>query len=235
MQYNYFGITYQTIVDAFKGSVVADFGSSTVINSELDLAESEVVAKLGTKALQLMQRVDYMEIPAISGNVWLAPFAVKNDFHVWRLPRYNPAQAGTLTILDTGLNCWSGGDCPSTEKELDSSVLFTDFTQDAETITFGSSFDQSRYVYYASWNLDQTRLVLPSLAIIIRNRAACILGHQLYSRGEDSWKLVDIYCSRGQDGLDALDSAFIPSEFKRYGYFNSMVSSGIKTIKTYRG
>lgn len=238
MGFNQFGVTTTDIVNAFKGSLESDFGGTAVILSEMQMAESEISAKLSTKALQLMARVDYMEIPAVSGNSFLAPFPVKNDFHIWYLPRFNPAQTNTFLTVGMDLPCSSFGwnkNCTSEVKELDSTVLFTDYTISGDTVTFGSSFDQSQYVYYASWNIDQGRLALPSLGILLRNRVACVLGHQLYSRGEDSWKLVDIYCSRGDAGLEAIDSYFIPSEFKAYKYLNPIVKTGLSTIKTLRG
>lgn len=236
--FNHFGLQYSDIVSAFKGSIATDFGGQSVIEAEMDLVEGEILNKLSQQAIRMMEIVEYMEIQPISGATWTAVPPIMSDLYIWQVPRFNPAiNNQQYSLSSAGLGLCNSGTCPSQKKELDTGYLFNDYTLNGDEVTFGSSFDQDNYTYYASYNVDTTRIRLPSLAIILRNRVACILGNQLYTRGVDSWKLVDVYCARGDSGLAAIDEYFIPSEYKKSSFLNNpfKVKGGYTTIKTYRG
>lgn len=237
MNFNRFGLTYQDIVNSFRGAIDADFGGQANIENEIDLAEAEIVEKLSPKALQMLQQVEYMEVSAISGSSYTAYPPILQDLYVYEIDRYNPALNNSVLGTVTTPYCDGTINCPNTKRELYNTDLFTDYTLNGDTITFGNTFDQDRNTYYISYTVDTSRLDIPSLAHILRNRVCCILGHQLYSRQDDTWKLVDIYCERGEAGLNKIDEHFLPSEFRKNKYLNNpfTIKGGITTIRVGRG
>jgi hypothetical protein len=235
-QYNYFGCEYTDIVNAFKGAVANDFGGQSIIEAEMELAEAELIGQMSPKALQMLQTVEYQEVPqiaSISGSMQytLNP-ALLQDLYVYEVDRYNPALNNAISSPIPGI-CSEQSGCSNIKKQLDSSYLFTDYTVTGSTITFGSSFDQDTHTYYVSYTADTSTLDLPSLKGMIRDRVACVLGMQLYSRQDDTWSLVDLYCTRADKWMAMIDEHWLPSEYKKNKYLNSpfTVKGSITTIK----
>jgi hypothetical protein len=234
-QFNYFGCTYTDIVNAFKGAVVADFTSQAIIEAEMLLAEAELVNLMSPKALAMLQAVEYMEVPqiaSISGAMqYTTVTPVLQDLYVFQVPRDNPAINTYATELP-GV-CPLTSQCSGTKKVLGATYLFTDYTLVGSTITFGTSFDQDRNTYYVSYTADTSTISLPSVKGIIRDRVACVMGMQLYSKVDDTWALVDLYCTRADKWMEMVNQHWLPSEFKKYKWLNNPVtiSGGISTIK----
>lgn len=235
--FNGFGCTYQTIVDAYRGAVVADFGGQTIIENEITLAVEEFVSRMSPKAMSMLQRVEYLEVPqlaTISGSNWTPVPALLQDLTVWQVPRYNPALNNSYIYPLETSSCGHNNDCSNIKKELSTQYLFTDYTIDLnKNIIFGSSFDQDVNTYYVSYTVDTSSLILNSIAGMLRDRVACVLGMQLYSKQDDTWGLVTLYCTRGDKWLESIDEHWLPSEYKRYKWLNDpfTIKGGIKTIK----
>lgn len=229
-QYNWFGCTITDITNAFKGAVSADFGGDAVIQAEMDMAEAELLMVISPKVIQMFDQIEYMElpqVPGISGSYsYTAVPPILQDLYVYQVPRYNPALNNSVT-MSLGLSC-STSNCSNFKKELDSSYLFNDYTLVGSTITFGASFNQDTNTYYLSYAVDKNSLILNSLKGLIRDRVACVLGMQLYSKGDDTWSLVDLYCSRAER---LLGEEIFPAEFKKFKWLNSPFKSGITSIK----
>lgn len=223
--YNWFGLEYTDIVNAFRGAVAGDFGGQTVIEAEMDLAEAEVVQMMSQQANAMLQSVEYMEIPQITGTAWTTPFPVLQDFYIFVVDRYNPAIGNYISPIP-GI-CLEGT-CQNFKKELDSTYLFTDYTITGSNLTFGTTFDQDSYTYYTSYTINTADLVLPSVKGMIRDRVACVLGMQLYSKGDDTWKLVELYCDRSK--IKMIDDKWLPAEFRKYKWLNSPFRGGITSI-----
>jgi hypothetical protein len=232
MQFNAFGLTYEDIVNAFRGSIATDFGGQQIIENEIELAEAELIANMSPKALQMLQRVEYMEVPQISGNLYTSIPPILQDLYVYEVDRYNPALNNAVSNPLPGV-CDEQNGCPNIKRELDSSYLFTDYSISGSNITFGNSFDQDTHTYYVSYTIDNSTLDLPSVKGILRDRVACILGMQLYSRGDDTWKLVDLYCTRADKMMDKIDEHWLPSEYRKNKYLNNpfTIKGGIQTIR----
>lgn len=233
-QYNFFGCEYTDIVNAFKGAVVNDFGGQAIIEAEMELAEAELTSQMSQKALKMLSTVEYQEVPQISGSNYTLNPPLLQDLFIYRVSRYNPGLNNTVAPIN-GL-C-EDGQCYNPNKELGVNDLFTDYTVSGSTITFGPSFDQDRNTYYVSYTVDTSTLDLPSLKVIIRDRVACVLGMQLYSRSEDTWGLVELYCKRSDKWMATIDDYWLPSEFKKNKYLNNpyTIRGGLYTIRVGRG
>lgn len=230
--YNYFGLKYQDVVNAFRGAVANDFGGQAIIEAEMELVEAEIVAQLSRKALSMMSNVEYQELPQISGMSYTMNPPYLQDLYVYEVGRYNPALNNTVDNPLPGI-CCNPVDCSNIKKELDSTYLFTDYTVSDSTITFGNTFDQDTNTYYISYTADVSALDFPSLKSILRDRVACTLGMQLYSRGDDTWSLVGRYCERGDKMLEAIDEHWLPAEFRKNKYLNNpfTIKGGISSIR----
>lgn len=233
-QYNYFGCEYTDIVNAFKGSVANDFGGQTIIEAEMELAEAELIGQMSPKAIKMLEIVEYQEVPqiaSISGSMQytLNP-ALLQDLYIFQIDRYNPVLNNTVGY--TFGNCSEKLGCSNYKRQLDASYLFSDYTVTGSTITFGPSFDQDRHTYYVSYTIDTSNLELPSLKVMIRDRVSCVLGMQLYSRQDDTWSLVDLYCNRADKWMAMIDEHWLPSEYKKNKYLNNpfTLKGGITTI-----
>jgi len=234
--FNWFGLKYTDVVSAFKGAVADDFGGQLIIEAEMDLAEAEFISFMSQKALHMLQVVEYQEVPqiaSISGSMQYVAFPpILQDLYIYVVDRYNPALNNTISTPFMG-TCNQSNGCTNVKKELDSSYLFTDYTLSGSTITFGPSFDQDRHTYYISYTIDTSTLDIPSIKGILRDRVACVMGMQLYSRGDDTWKLVDLYCSRSDKLMGLVDQHWLPSEYKKNKYLNNpfTIRGQLQTIK----
>jgi len=232
--YNNFGCTVGDITGAYIGSVVSDFGGSDAIQAEMNLSTSDVIMHLHPNILKNLKTINYMELPPLSGS-YVLEFPVLKDVAIFRVAKFNPALSGIESDSTLSLHmCGCNSDCTD-KKELDSSYLFTDYTVSGDTLTFGSTFDQSRYTYYINYFIDTSRLVLPSLRSIVRDRTAAVLGMQLYSRQDDTWKLVETYQARMEMTFDILSNRKTLAEYAKYSWLNNQEPSSIGSIKIARG
>lgn len=225
--YNYFGVTVANIVTYYVGSELTDYATNSltgtqVIQSELDYAEAEIVARLSQKTLNALENIKYMKLSE-------AVTTFPSGFTLSNATLYE-TNKGTSTSSYTSLGCSSQG-CSNLNIEL---------TRSSSTVTISggyvatiSPFDTNKDYYISA---DLTVSSLPSLGYIIREIVACRLGKQLYSRGnkESDWSAVEAACSKADLALSKIDEYYLPAEFKKFSYFPGYeIQSSRNSIKTY--
>jgi hypothetical protein len=235
--FNNFGCTYVDIVNAYHGSIVSDFTSAEVIEAEIELSEALLMSKVSQKTLQMLQVVEYQEVPqvaSISGSYSYTPvLPILNNLYVWQVPRYNPAKNNAI---DQIYPCECTNGCPNIKSELNTQYLYTDYTLVNGTIIFGSTFDQEVNTYYIGYNVDTSTISLSSVKGMIRDITAGTLGMQLYAKGDDTWALVTHYNDRAKMWLESIDEHWFPSELRKLKFLNSpfTVKGGITSMKIVR-
>lgn len=233
MEYNYFGCTQDNIIASFSGAISGDFATSvysasTVLTQELDFAEAELVAKLGSGLLKMFSEVKGIKPEYVNGEfVFPAELPYGSDLRVWIIPEDNEVTSQTT------LNCSSGlAKCSNFNLE----------SMDEQTVTMnisGSGFTIDNYTYnpddkvYMNYKPNVTTLNLPSLAGLIRDMVCCTVGSNLYSKEDTEWKHITRFCERATKRLDEIDEYFLPPEFRKYNWYKSPVPTkgGISTIK----
>lgn len=232
--FNGFGLTYTDIIRSFNGAIESDFATDNatgqqVIEREIALQEAELVQSLDPAVLRLMDRLEGIQVD------WKI-----DTLDITWLPSIPPIVDSFSMYLDVESFYRNARGCGVNEPincnyNIEDLQLFTDYTIEqtgygVTTVIAGPSVNPD-YKYYAVYDVDTSLLSLDSLANTLRNKVCCILGHQLYSRQDSSWKLVDKYCELGERSL----KGYIPPEFKRLKWFKYPFNVGIVSQRWVRG
>lgn len=240
---SYFGITSNDIVRAFHGTIVSDFetdgeSGAEIINRELELAYEEALELIDPTALGMINNGIAPHVVSTcidaSGNRVIDLFGIPEecsiDVRVWedrQRDYYNdyPLQdrlTGTLGCEPCGFR-------------IEQYEAFTDWTIEGSQLVLGPSYEDNQKLII-SYRLENPEdFNLPSIGRYIRNRVACIIGHNLYTAGQDSWALVEQFCKEA----DKFESKYenkklVPSELKRLKWMEYPFNTGWGTIKLRR-
>jgi hypothetical protein len=214
----YFGLTSADIVRAFTGAKISDFDAggnngASVIDSEIALQYAKLRSALNERVRRLISISDY-EI------VTVAPDG--------KFTTAMPA-AGIPKLGYPGAGLCQEYSCQPPLLIMDAVVS----AADASGINWivANPKPGEAVVRYA---VDGSKLILPTLAAILRDIVACAMGRRLYPSGQEEWKQVTHYCDDAKDGLAQIKhKTFIPHEIA--GIRRYWQPSPITAMKVNRG
>ena len=225
-----FGVEINDILGLFNGALESDFETASlsgdqVILREIQLASEDVLSYLDATVLDMLQNGLYPHLVSVTdGTIELLTETGEIDLRVW-----NPYGGNCGINYSDQYNSLNPARC-----NVDFNLLteFTDYTIDGTTVTLGPSYtDQELVITYRVEDLP-----LPSLSRYIRNKAACLLSHVLYTAGNDTWALTDELCKQATAWETKYETKkFIPPELRNLKWINgSPFSMGIYSIKSRR-
>jgi hypothetical protein len=243
--YNWFGLTANDVINSFSGAISGDFATNgvdgiTIIQTEMDRAESDIVEKLSERTMLILNRMFGIEIqvnpdtfapifpkefpirPSISGSNYTPNLRCYSKINNELLLGYWQDWFMPSGVLETSLVYGSNaaGESWVFYQTLDSNGNLTNYNRS--------------HFYYASYDVDTSKIVVPSLAEQIRNKVCYVLGTNLYSQGDATWKLIDIYGKKVEKFEEIKNHSYMPQEFKKYRWLISPVPPTTTTIKTFR-
>ena len=222
--FNYFGLSYLDIVNSFNGAISTDFATNgytaqQIIEREMDFAESKIIGKLDAAVIDILSFAESLRVDPVALNgsqVWTSPLPILDDFVMY-------VDSGFYQTYDS-IGC-SNAEC---DREVTDLTLFTDYTRVGNVVTFGSTYDSDNK-YYASFSVDADAISIPSLSTHLSDIVCCSVGHQLYSRQGDTWKLVDQFCKWAEN-----EPMKIPAELRKLSWFKYPFQKPWASIKTRR-
>lgn len=225
-----FGVTTTDILQLFNGALESDFetaslSGSEVIMREIELASEEALNYLDATVLDMLQNGLYPHIVTVTnGIIELLTETGEIDLRIW-----NPYGGNCGINYSDEFNTISRPKC-----NVDFSLLteFTDYIIDGNIITLGPDYDGEELVI--TYEIED--LPLPSVGRYVRNKAACLLSHILYTAGNDTWALTDELCKQATAWETKYETKkFIPPELRNLNWINgSPFSMGIYSIKSRR-
>ena len=216
-----FGVTTTDILSLFNGALESDFETAAlsgdqVILREIQFASDEVLSYLDATVLDMLQNGLYPHIVKVTnGTIELLTETGEIDLRIYNTS-YNSYE-NCENICNVNFHLL---------KE------FTDYTIDGNIITLGPEYDGEVFVI----TYKVTDLPLPSVGRYVRNKAACLLSHILYTAGNDTWALTDRLCEEADKWERKYETKkFIPPELRNLKWINgSPFSMGIYSIKSRR-
>lgn len=241
---SYFGITANDIVRAFHGTEITDFATDgetgqQIITRELELAFNESLDLLDVNVLnQLQNGFNGYIVQACedaSGNFIIPLLGIPEecslDVREWEDRNLDWFHDSISQTTQPGLL-----GCNKCKVDLKSYPQFTDWILDGSNLILGSSYEANQKLII-SYRLESGETPsIPSLGRFIRNKVACILGHNLYTASENTWSLVEQYCkeaSKFEEKYSGIHK-YIPSELKRLKWLEYPYSTGWGTIVSRR-
>ncbi len=238
---NRFGCTALMVVTNFKtGSydpTVADFGDSASVEAAIDSICDEIIQNMPEDMFLSLSSVDLEKIEvraaANQTSVQLGLFPVIEDkTHVWaNQPRWfiEKPRKQTDLALDDGFS--------DPEVSPTNELPSTAFTVDEESgeITLVNGLNVNDEVY-ATYEIDTDALVVDSLATLIAEGAAYLVGTKHFARGTSQWLFIDILQERYGKKLEALrDGDWLPPEIRKLKYWRERVPEADKKTQIQAG
>lgn len=221
-----FGVEINDIMGLFNGALLEDFATGDISGSEVILREIEFASE---------EAQNYLDATAIS--------FLKNGLEPHIIEPISGSEGYFIELIGipdrieirdgSNLERGSGFDC-NNRCELNYEVfdIFVDYTIDGNTVLLGDDYDgQSLIISYSSPDLK-----LPSVARYVRNKAACLLSHILYTAGSDTWALTDELCNQASNWEKKHEkNKLIPPELRGLRYLQgSPFNIGIFSVRVRR-
>ena len=231
MSMNRFGAVYTAVPSLYQGSVAADFGGQTVIETAMDRAVDAIVASMPERIFQQVQEIDLEQVVrrGVAGTTVLPATSMKplvfGSVRVWRGDRLEFDIRPSVGSSSNGI--------PDISASLFSVVLATG------VVTLIDPLANEEVVYVsAEVDTENAAYSVPSIARMVAVGAAGQLGEVLYSEGNQEWRLVEMYRTAFDDYLKGLQAgSVIPDEVRRGRYWSSPAPlSGISgSVELIRG
>jgi hypothetical protein len=223
---NWFGETEKGIADSFglqlfhfdRHSNAGD--GKAVIAAEMDRAEAYIMARLPARVLRMLKRMNGERVIS-PGNVGETDFSTV-------LPMVT-GSAWNRAYRDDGIGCGCSTGVLDTLTEVD----FT-YASNTSGVLVDALTDEDQSVY-VRYDVDQSSIVLASLGSALRDYVCSILGHRLYVRGNEQWKLVDKYDAEAQRKLTEMsEEDWLPPELRQVVFIRPL-NPTFTTIRINRG
>ncbi len=224
--YNRFGATYDKVIELYKDTVIADYGSQAIVEAEMDRVTREVASAVMPNVFEQITQVRAE---------WIVRYATQGQTS-WNLGMF-PLRAGTIHMwLYPPIAAYVSQNLPgyfmapayyrAPEKGV-MEMATTDYSVNATTgaVTYSGAALNIGSRIYASYDVDMDNAVfsLLSLADAVVLGTASALGSKLYSDNLQQWQLVKDYQARYAAKISMLlDGKLIPDEVRRLNYYQDV-------------
>jgi hypothetical protein len=220
------------VVNVFKTGSYAptsdDFGGDAAIESFIDSCCDEVIQNMPEEMFLSLSDVELekVESRATAGQatvtLTLKPVTAGKT-HIWK---GQPRNFRQKPRLNTDLDLAEGFADPelTPANELDSSKFSVDATTGIVTFVAGSLCSVNDEVY-ATYQASIASLSVPSLATLVADGAAHLVGSKHYARGTSQWQFIDLLQERYTSKLSSLlDGDWIPPEIRLMRFWKERIS-----------
>ena len=238
-----YGLTEDQIVSSFSGAISGDFAvppmdGYAVINQEIEFQWQKLQMAMSDKLSMTLTEVNY-EVPSISGGIYFTPalYAIPETMEVWKVDRCAEiCGKESFKGCESPCGCGVRGSLYPYENRLggiQKLVSGTDYNSIGSNIyQLIETLDTDRDYLVISYKVDESNLIVPSLASILRDMVCCNLGNRLFANIEGGkWSIVEHYCESASKWLELLENGWMPPELKK---INLLFSGKIKSIKVSR-
>lgn len=232
MAFNRFGAVASDVLPLYRGTVLTDFGGSTVIETALDRAVDLILGSFSPSVYRAVTQPQLLRLVSRGTNgqiivpaVPLLPIAA-NSLHVW-VGYPNEFALKPRTIYET-----QGG-----LVELSSDQFTADLSTGVITLATGLQSEQQVFVSYDT-DPSSTLFAMASMARLAVRGAAAELGAQLYTQGTQQWALVEEYRTQFIDELARLRTGdSIPDEIRLAVFWQEVerTSQTVSSVDLLRG
>lgn len=219
MSMNRFGAVYTSVPPLYQGSVAADFGGQTVIETAMDRAVDAIVASCSEDVFGQLSAIDLEQIVrrGVAGTTVLPATTmrplVSGSVRVWRGDPLEFQVRPSVGITSNGM------------PDIASSLFSVSLSTGVVTLVNALAADEVVYVS-AEVDTESASYSAPSIARMVCVGAAGQLGEVIYSEGTQEWRLVEMYRTAFNDYLTGLrNGSVIPDEIRRARYWASPVPS----------
>lgn len=235
---NRFGCTAAMVLNVLKtGSyspASADFGGDPVIEASIDSICDDLIQNMPEDMFLSLSLVELEKVETrASANQQTVTLGIKpvisGKTHIWQGQpnsfREKPRLATDLDIVDEFAD-------PELvpANELDSSKFNVNASTGVVTFVSGSYCELNDEVY-ATYEPDPTTLSIPSMATLIADGAAFLVGSKHYARGSSQWAFIDMLQDRYTAKLEALrEGNWLPPEIRLMKFWSERVPEADKKV-----
>jgi hypothetical protein len=228
---NRFGCTAAMVVNIFKtGSytpTAADFGGDAAVEQFIDSCGDEIIQNMPEEMFLSLSLVELEKIETrATANQSTATVGIKpvlaNKTHVWA---GQPSNFREKPRLATDLDLQQAFADPELvpANELPSTAFSVAASTGVITFTSGNLLDVNDEVY-ATYEPDPTTLSIPSLATLLADGAAHLVGSKHYARGTSEWAFIDLLSERYTSKLQSLrEGDWLPPEIRLMKFWSERV------------
>ena len=225
----YYGLTYNDIIQAFNGVIESDFETNSVSGAEIIIEEIEMAFEDSLKLLHPAA----LEILATG---YIPPHIIENlcpdEEGVYSFDLIGNAICADIRIVRPQVNSelpWCDEPC---KPKIENFPVFDDYEIIDGRVILGDTYEGETLII--SYHIDPFSLEFGGMKRYLRNKVACTLGHQLFSAGDDTWKLVDHYCSDARHFEEAwIKKGYRPRELN-LKWLENIYGYGIYSVRVRR-